>query len=219
MTLNKFDASNWEFTQKIIKIGHNRSVRKHFKDIQTHNQTYNGRHYIKTALEIRDADSALETLNKMLYFNHYIRADNKATDAIASIPESWNLKAEGCRKQLAIIFRAVDQKNRSGNYTLHIPHYTGNRNPKITNYTKGNYWAQLTLSDNSHIQVNARTEAEALRVIRELQKYVQKKYLTDCLRTGQYKNDPFKEIVVKPMRADYYPTGNKNLQPEWKYYF
>ena len=155
----------------------------------------------------------------MLYFNNYVRADNKATDAIASVPESWNLKAESQRKQLAIIFRATEKNNRSGNYTLHIPHYTGNRITKISNYTKGNYWAQLTLTDNSHIQVNARTEAEAVRMIKQLEKYVQRKYLTNCLRTGRYKNNPFKEILVKPVRADYYPTGNKNIQPQWRYYF
>ena len=92
MSLKKFDASNWKFTQKVIRIGHNRVLKQHFRDVKGTDQTHTGRHYVRTALEIRDTDSAIETLNKMLYFNAYVRADNELGDAIASIPESWNLK-------------------------------------------------------------------------------------------------------------------------------
>ena len=91
-------------------------------------------------------------------------------DAIATIPEGWQLKKEQLTPQLAIIFRPEDSQVRSGNYPLYIPHYNGNPKPKITGYKKGDYWARWILSDNSQIHVNASSKAESLRVIRMLEK-------------------------------------------------
>ncbi len=64
--------------------------------------------------------------------------------------------------------------------------------------------------------------AEALRVIRQLEKYVDSKYQTKedfNLTTGKVAGTGFKEINVAPIRADYYAKGKTNNVPNWKHYF
>ena len=219
MTLKKFDAASWDFLQKVVRIGHNRRVKKHFRDVIGDESVDNGRSYLKSALSIRNRDSALEVLVKLLYFKSYLSQDNEDILALATVPEAWPLKAERIRTQLAIIYRPTDKDNKSGNYTLNIPHYNGDRTPQFPSYIKGNYWAQLTLSDNSHTKVNAKSKAEAIRVTNALKRYIKSDYLTNHLTTGSYANKRFKEIRVSPIRADYYPTGDKNITSQWVYYF
>ena len=214
----KFNANSWEFTQRIIRIGHNRRVKKYFKDIASNTATSTGRQAIKTSLLIRDNDSGIETLNKMTYFANYLDRDLSAT-----YPESWRVQVGHDIPQLAVVYRNLNPKSKSGDYPIHIPHYNGNRNPKIKPYYKGNYWARWTLKDNSKIIVNAKTEAEALKVIRQLEKYVERKYKTKetpGLVTGEVSKGTYDEFLAVPIRADYYPTGKKNgSYPQWRKYF
>lgn len=216
INLNKIDAKSWEFTQRIIRIGHNRKVKKFFKDISSDSSLSNGRAVLKTTLLIRDNDSAIEVLNKQIYFNNIYQ------ELIATLPDGWQIKKGQNIPQLAIIFRPVDKSNKSGNYTLHIPHYNGSKNPKITSYYKGDYWARWILKDNSQIVVNAKTKAEALKTIKKLEKQVALKFQTKetpWLTTGKVSDGTYKEIKVKPIRADYYPEGKENNLPLWRYYF
>lgn len=212
----KFVASSWEFTQKMIRIGHNRRVKQYFKDVGSDTSTANGRAAIKTSLLIRDADSAIETLNKMVYFASYLDQDK-----YNSYPDDWQIKKGQDIPQLAIIYRPADKKNESGNYTIHLPHFNGNRNFKAPAYFKGNYRAKWVLKDNSHIIVNAKTSAEALRVIRQLEKYVDRKYQTKetpWLTVAPMGNTTYKQIKVNPHRADYYPHGKEGNIAQWRIY-
>lgn len=212
-----FEANSWEFTQRMIRIGHNRKVRKYFKDIKSDTSTNTGRTALKTSLLIRDADSALECLNKMTYFTNYLDRDFTAT-----YPEGWQTKKGQNIPQLVIVYRNTDPKSKSGDYPLYIPHYNGNRNPKVPSYYKGDHWARWILKDNSRIIVNAKTEAEALRVIRKLEKYVDRKFQTKetpWLTTGEAAKGTYKEIRVAPIRADYYPQGKHQSLPQWREYF
>jgi hypothetical protein len=212
----KFDANSWEFTQRIIRIGHNRRVKEYFRDIKSDTDTGTGRSTLKTALLIRDNDSAIESNNKMLYFSNYLEKDN-----INSFPEGWETKKGQNIPQLAIVFRDLDKNSNSGNYTLHIPHYNGDKTPKLPTYNKGDYWARWILKDNSQIVVNSNTAAEALRVIEILEKQVDKKFRSDkvpWLKVGEYTKGTIKRIKVAPMRADYYPKGKENSYPLWRFY-
>lgn len=216
MPVPKYDPFAWEFTQKIIRIGHNRRVKKYFRDVQQDTNRSTGRGVLKSALLIRDEDSGLETISKMLYFSNYLEQDS-----IASYPMGWEVKRGQDIPQLAIIFRDTNPKSESGDYTLHIPHYDGTRTPKIPSYKKGNHWARWILKDNSQLRVNASTKAEAIRVIRALEKYVEPKFATKetfGLTTGEVTGKGFKEIRVAPIRADYYKKGKVNNVPDWKHY-
>lgn len=213
----KFEADSWEFTQRIIRIGHNRRVKQYFKDIKSDTDTKTGRTALKTALLIRDEDSAIESMNKLLYFSNYLNAEN-----VTSYPEGWLLKKGQDIPQLAIIYRDTDKKTRSGNYTLYIPHYNGDKTPNIPAYSKGDYWARWILKDNSQLLVNGKTEAEAIRVINKLESYVDRKFNTKeitGLKVGRYIRGTVKEIKVAPLRADYYSEGKENAVPKWRHYF
>lgn len=213
----QLDKYSWEFTQRMIRIGHNRRVKRYFRDIASDTRTDTGRTALKTSLLIRDNDSALESLNKMTYFSNYL-----AKDLSATYPDGWQVKKGHDISQLVIVYRNSDKKSISGDYPLTIPHYNGTRNPKIPSYHKGDHWARWILKDNSHIVVNAKTEAEALRVIRRLEKYVERKFQTNetpWLVTGETAKGTYKEFKAVPIRADYYPEGKKNSYPTWREYF
>lgn len=206
--------SSWEFTQKIIRIGHNRDVTAHFRDIIGDEQRDTGRAAVKTALLIRDEDSALEVLNKQLYFRLGVAGDSR--QAIATVPEWWPLRVGAERPQLVVAFRAPGQKTT---YTLTIPHYTGNRNPAIPAYHKGSWRGELTLGDNSKLVVNARTDAEAARVLGMLQRYVKPSLLKDHTPKFTRVKKGFNEVRVAPIFADFYSRGQTNTQPDWRSYF
>ncbi len=222
MSKAQIDAHSWEFTQRIVRIWHNRLVRKHFKDVGSDDSTGSGRATLKSSVIIRDEDSALETLVKLVFFWLYL----KGIDAISSMPFQWQMLPEFDRPQLAVIFRVQERKNKSGNYTLHIPHYNGNRQPEIPEYTKGNWWARVILKDNSKLTVYAQTKTEAERVIDKLTHYIDRKYLVEHSKPsfGYMEHKPFKEIKVKPHRADFYSQGKKDSSGKrndisWRYYF
>lgn len=216
MATKPFNANSWEFLQRIIKINHNRNVRSYFKDVTKDDSVRDGRATIKTALTIRDNDSALEVLVKQAYFNQLDKEEFPI-----SFPAQFNTRVIPEIPQLAIIFRSV-KPSESGNYTLYIPHYNGNKSPKIPRYKKGNYWAKFTCTDKSSVIVYASSKAGAIRIATSLNRYVKTKYKSEQLKpsTGYMEHKPYKELNVKPVRADYYPRGKQDrIIPEWRHYF
>lgn len=203
--------NSWNWTQKVIKIGHNRAVKKHFKDVIADDGKATGRQSIKTALLIRDEDSALEVLNKQIYFNRI--ADGGIP--IATMPEWWPRRVGADIPQLAIVFRPRGKKT---SYQLVIPHYNGDRNPKIPAFKKGSYRGELTCTDNSKLVVNAGSEAEAERVIRVLRRYIVPKFVSGKTPIVQrVKGTNFKEARVIPVLADFHPHGQKEGIPaKWR---
>lgn len=219
-----FNANSWEFSKRIIRIGHNRKVKQYFKDTPSDSATSTGRKTIKTSLLIRANDSALECLCKMMYFFGYLWLD-----PVTTYPSDWAIKKGQDIPQLAIVYREIPKvvaggkkPARTGNYTTYIPHYNGNKTPKIMPYEKGDYWARWVLKDNSQILVYAETEEKALLVIKQLEKYVEIKYQTPekpWLTTGKLTKGTHKKVKVQPLRADFYPDGKENGFPKWRYYF
>ncbi|NET52805.1 MAG: hypothetical protein F6K09_30275 [Merismopedia sp. SIO2A8] len=209
-------TEGWEFTQKVIKVGFNRDVRKYFRDIKSDNRRDNGRAVLRNSLLIKDNDSALQVLNKQIYFYLGLK-DNR--QAIATVPEYWQRKVGSERPQLVIIYRPKSpQKNRTGNYSLHIPHYTGDKKPQFPEFKKGNWQGMLVLKDNSRLVVNGFSMAEAERVVKALQRYIKSEYLPGNFQVKQIKSNRFQEIEVVPLRADYYSQGKTNAEPDWRCY-
>ena len=205
---------SWEFTEKVIKIGHNRAVKKHFKDVIGDDSRSNGRQATKTALFIRDEDSALEVLNKQMYFQGITRSDNP----IATIPEWWPGRVGSDIPQLVIAYKVT---NKRTTYQITIPHYNGNRNPIIPNYKKGSYRGELVCKDNSKLVVNAASEGEAFRVINILKRYIQSSMISRVKPTvKRIRGNGFKEVEVIPKCADFYPQGQENGGvSSWRKYF
>ena len=205
---------NWKISQKYIRIGHNREVELWFREAGSAAR-FNLRH----SLKIYPKDTAAQCQAKMTYFKNYV---DFVSREVLSLPLAMQTKTLTNRPQLAIVFRSTEPKSRSGNYTLHIPHYNGDRTPRITAHTKGNYWAIYRLKDGSPLKAYCSTATEAERTVREMIKLVNKRYLPDTkqIATGEIAHKPFKKLRVRPVRADYYPEGHhQGSVPKWRYYF
>ncbi|TYQ29431.1 hypothetical protein PseudUWO311_00605 [Pseudanabaena sp. UWO311] len=136
-------------------------------------------------------------------------------DRVLSVPEYWQVRV-GQKPQAAIVYREFkDGKFTNSCWTLHIPHYTGNKNskPNLSQYSKGESSAIYVCKDNSQLQVYASTEAEAKRLINQLEKYIDPKFRGDIVKYGTRKG--IKKTTVRPVRLDYYSTGQLSLSPDW----
>lgn len=213
------DFDQWQHTRDLIRKGHNRDLNRFLLDIQEEDKLNSKRAHIKKAMRIDNKDSALEVLNKQIYFRFSLGAASEKLQAIASFPERWATKPLDNIPQLVIVFRKVDKKSRSGNYQLVIPHYKGPRNLKVSQHTKGNRVGTLTLKDNSSLVVNAISDREAERVINQLKPFIDKKYLTEEFKITERKGAKISQDRYRPVRADYYPKGQSSSLVEWQHYF
>ncbi|MEM7554081.1 MAG: hypothetical protein AAF378_08270 [Cyanobacteria bacterium P01_A01_bin.84] len=169
-------------------------------------------------LKIKDSDTAQLVQNKVTSFWLTFGFGKSQAEAIASIPINWVLQPGNNIPQLAIIFRAPE-KPRSGNYTIHIPHYTGARPLSIAGYTKGPYGVILELKDNSKITIYGNSHESAEGYIKKnLLKYVSSRYKTSSFKRVTRKNVQVNKMV--PYRADYFPLGSEQgAIPKWRHYF
>lgn len=201
---------NWKLSQKYIKRLHNQAVVAHFRtgDAPARLNTRN-------SLLIYPKDTVAQCQIKMQCFKDYI--ERSTPQDLIAFPLSWSTKLHPEIPQLAIIYTSPDPKNRS-TYSLHIPHYNGSRNPRFKPHTKGNWWGIYKLRDGSRLTAYCYSKAEVERVIREMMRYVEKRYLPDSKKipTGYMPHKPFKTIDVRPVRAQYYSKGKKNNRyPDW----
>ncbi|MEM7593292.1 MAG: hypothetical protein AAF383_17555 [Cyanobacteria bacterium P01_A01_bin.83] len=169
-------------------------------------------------LKIKDSDTAQLIMNKVLSFWFTFGFGKSQAEAIASFPLIWEPQPGNDIPQLAIVFRA-ENKPRSGNYTIYIPHYNGNKKPDISQYTKGQYGATVELKDKRRITIYSNSHENAEKFIRSnLLKYVSSKFKTNNFQHIFRKNIQINRMI--PLRADYYPNGsNKGINPLWRHYF
>jgi hypothetical protein len=147
-------------------------------------------------------------------------------NAIASVPEWWQLRPEATRKQAVLIYREIKPDGTIGgdHYSLTIPHFnraSAPSTPPLPQYEKGNFEGILTLSDNSKLIVNCIDSQECARVIGAIEPFIEAQYLAgSSIKIGERIGLPFKKITVKAWRLDYYPTGVKSTKPAYlKSYF
>ena len=210
---NYRNFENWRVTQRYIRIEHNKTIVSWFRESGSE-----ARQNLRNSLLIYSKDTANQILVKIQFFNQYVNRQQFTV----SLPLQYNTRVLPNIPQLAVIFRPTSKSNKSGNYTLHIPHYNGNKSPKISTHTKGNYWAKYTCKDGAPIMVYCSSKAGAVQLAREMNKYVESKYRSDELEpaTGYMAHKPNKIVKVKPVRADYYKQGKKNhITPTWRYYY
>ncbi|NEO34304.1 MAG: hypothetical protein F6K36_28655 [Symploca sp. SIO3C6] len=209
------DSRGWEYTQRVIRITHNRRIREHFSDIESDDDFTTGRSVLRNTLLIRDNDSGLEVMNKQACFRNLLDDE----PPVATMPEHWERRVGSDRPQLVVVYRPkLRRPGYTGNYQLSIPHYIGGRKPNIPSYKKGNWHGILTLTDNSKLTVNGVTMRECERVIKIFKRYINPKYLPGNFKIGEVKGKPYHEFEIKPIRADFYSHGRKNLEPDWRYY-
>lgn len=163
-------------------------------------------------------DSINIALEKQVFYWFDLGYFGDKIQAIASVPDSWQLKKLSHTPQLIIIYRK-NKKSRTGNYELAIPHYDGTPRPVAPTYKKGNKSGILTLKDNSKLVVNAYTDSEAERVVNHLKKYIDRRYLTNDFRITERRGKTIEKDEYKPIRADYYPRGDEDTYPKWQHFY
>lgn len=141
-------------------------------------------------------------------------------NAIAALPEHWQVQIGADRPQLVVLFAEVLPNGKLGRsrFPIAIPHYNKSANfrPNIPAYTKGNYMGILVLKDNSKITVNASSISEAERVINTLSSLVNPALLTGAKpKVGPRGGEPIANRFVKATSASFFATGRKDLNPTW----
>ncbi len=120
------------------------------------------------------------------------------------------------------MFKELKADNTIGNdpYSITIPHCTFENPPTaspVDTYNKGNWQGILTLKDNSKVTVNCSSMDEGHRVLDLISTVIDPDYLVGSFRkVGQHRGAAYKEITVKAVRLDYYPTGAKNMKPAYQ---
>jgi hypothetical protein len=136
---------------------------------------------------------------------------------VAAAPDWWQVRLGANRPQIVCIFR---RQNTRTYHSLSIPH------PKITtkpttqlipSYQKGNIQGMLILSDNSKFIVNCNSETEANRICNIAASLISDEFLSIPFKIwiSERKGEPVSEDLMTPTTIMYYPTGQKNSNPEW----
>jgi hypothetical protein len=103
-----------------------------------------------------------------------------------------------------------------------IPHYIGNKRPRIPSYTYGGWSIVLSLTDQSAIKIKTSTREEGVRVMLELAKFVDPKYLPGGSVTEKKlritepndgKKNRLHGVLLKAYKVEYYKFGKADW--EW----
>lgn len=136
-------------------------------------------------------------------------------DRVLTVPDYWQIRT-GQRPQAIVLYREfLNGKFTDNYYSQSIPHYDkpkGSR-PNLTQWSKGEYSAIYLCKDNSKVQVYASSEAEAKRVINEFTNSINPRMRGDIVKFG--KRMGIKKTTVKPVRLDFFSTGQTKLSPDW----
>lgn len=174
---------------------------------------------LKTCLIDKD-DTAQLCLLKQLFFWIDLGHLSGRIEAIAAVPDHWQLRPEAQRPQLVVLFAEKKANGKLGKavYAVNIPHYEHSKAPTtspLPGYKKGQWEGILTLSDNSKVVVNAFSEFEAKKVLNAAEKAIGSDYLKGSqTKIGKRKGIDLKEIEVVPVKAKFFPTGRKDLSPK-----
>jgi hypothetical protein len=141
----------------------------------------------------------------------------------SSTPMWWAQKGASFKPQLAIQFRPVEKRVKfgyrsyAGNPELHIPHYNGDQNPRISDYTVGKFSAKYTLLDQTYVMVNASTPEEAEKMVIELASYTKSEHrppgeIKDNLTTNTRRKNPRMDgMKISAYKAEYFERGKSGI--------
>lgn len=171
----------------------------------------NGRGLQAMALMIAHVSRMLEDL----------RVSNCEKEAIAAIPEHWQIKPESKRPQLVLLCaeKKPDGSLDSAKYPIAIPHYrysTPRTIPPFTSFSKGSIQGMLVLKDNSKVIIYASTISEAQRVLNLIRNDIKPEYRSDFSpKIGPISGTGFQSKTVYPKYAKYFSEGAIKSQSDW----
>lgn len=136
-------------------------------------------------------------------------------DKVLTVPEYWQVRV-GQRPQAVVLYREFVNGKFTDTYYQHsIPHYNGAKGvkPNLSQFNKGEHSAIYVCKDNSKVQVYASTQAEAKRIVNEFETLINPRLRGDIVHTGTRKG--IKKTTIKPIRLDFFSTGQTKLSPDW----
>lgn len=138
--------------------------------------------------------------------------------AVASIPDWWQVRLGAERPQLVVVFKIA---GTTAYHQIAIPHPAISEPPgasPLPPYRKGPYQGQLVLADNSKFTINAASESEAQRMVDAAIRAIASGRIGSEPRVhiGLRKGVAVKEADMVPIRLDYYPTGQRDMNPAWR---
>jgi hypothetical protein len=175
--------------------------------------------FMRKALICRSSDTVMTMVLKFVFF--YLVCGRLAT--ASTTPMMWTTKIDrSLRAQFAIAFRPTERRKfKFGKYDrniqLHIPHYNGDKNPKIPSFRIGQYSARVFLKDRSTILVHGESEEVATKMVKALMHYVlpemvpKEPVISITKRVGRALTLTGRE--VRAFRGDYYPPATQT--PDW----
>lgn len=141
-------------------------------------------------------------------------------EAVASIVEHWQIKPEAERPFCAFLFGELDVqtgKIGSGKWQVSVPHANFAAITDLDNnfgIRKGDIQFLYTMSDNSKIIFYCHDRSEGEDFLDQLLTYVPAQLKSGAyLKVGDYKGPPFKDVVVKLRRVDWYERGLVREKP------
>ena len=144
------------------------------------------------------------------------------SDAIAVIPDWWNVRLGANRPQLLILYarKFSDGTWDKPKYVLSIPHWNKSKSATQLSdfpaYEKGNFQGTRVLPDNSKLIVNALTADEALRVIVKLSASIPSDLIEQAQTSiADRRGAELRKIKVFPRIARFFATGQRDLRPTW----
>lgn len=211
-----FDS--WKHLRRLWQAIHNRQVNEYFGKFAKEGGLNNAKSNIKTACLIRPTDSAIIHLCKSFVFQFVLGHYNWKYPPIASFPEWYQIRIGGDRPQLVVQYAEKLAGGKLGRtrWSISIPHYIGDKNPKFPTYKKGQWELLVTLRDNSKIMLNCISKEECERTWKEIKPYIKPYYLvTSQVKIGPRKGKKLKQCNVVATNAKYFAKGQQNGIPTW----
>ncbi|MEH2302863.1 MAG: hypothetical protein V7K88_28775 [Nostoc sp.] len=170
---------------------------------------------LKDAMTIKANDSSLIANSRLTLYSQKF-----PNQAIAAVPEWWQVRPEGKRPQLIILCGEKNDKGHIGYliYPITIPHpkTTRHQTSPIPDYKKGNTEAILTLKDNSKVILNAYDNDTANSLMEAIKPLIDPTYLEGSFtKVGLRKGQALLEITVTAKEGRYFSQGLKNTKPDW----
>jgi hypothetical protein len=155
---------------------------------------------------------------------------DSSPECVAAIPDWWQIRLGADIPQLVVQYaEQIGEKNGkpkygAPKYVITIPHYQlsydATTKALFPSYTKGSRMGVLICNDNSKLIVNAEDEAEANRVLNQLQSLIAPAFTEDArINNGDRRGTNLKTLTVHPRIAKFFSQGQKNTKPDWIKYF
>lgn len=142
-------------------------------------------------------------------------------DAVAAIPDWWQVRIGADRPQIVVAFRKADSRTY---HQISIPHPEGTQKwteNLLGDYTKGPWSGVLTLKDNSKFIINCETLAEAQRMVAKAKALIKPamQFSPSVEQYAERKGNSVGVALMRGRQAYFFSKGQRDAKPDWRAQF